>query len=391
MAFDVTGLANYTEQNKQALITSALFGSKTISLLTPMTGIKSSETINIIDTDSVFQAGGTCGWNASGTTAITQRTVTVGKIKVQEALCPKTLEAKYTQTLLQAGSNPESIPFEQIYAEKKAAYTASQLETAVWQGDTASAVNNLSYFDGLLKNLGYVYSATGAINVNAITGQGTVSSAVATDVITGVGTTFTTIGIAPGDKIKIGATTGEVLTVDSATQITLTANFGVLNTAQAWTWIPATSSNFATPYTSFTTASDTLISIMQSVYSSIPAAMLDKDDYKIFMGWDVFRILQNQITNGKYFAYTADGGSGIGEMTFPGTNLKIIAVHGLNSTNRIIGARLSNMFFGTDLMNEEEKFEIFYAKEAMEVRYHSEFKAGTNFAFLNEVVQFTLA
>jgi hypothetical protein len=390
MAIDVSGLTNYTEQNKQALITSTLFGSKTISLMTPMTGIKSSETINIIDTDAVFQLGGTCGWNSSGTTAITQRTVTVGKIKVQEALCPKALEAKYTQTLLQAGSNPEALPFEAIYAQKKADRNAAQMETAVWQGDTTSGTNNLSYFDGLIKNIGKVYSATGVVNVNAITGTGTVSSAVGTAVITGVGSLFTTIGIAVGDKLKIGSTTGVVLTVDSATQITLTANFGALNTAQAWTWIPTTATNFASPVTSYTAAADTLITVMQNIYSSLPTAMLDKDDYKIFVGWDVFRLLQNQITNGKYFAYTADSAVN-GEMVFPGTSLKIVAVHGLDGTNKIYGMRLSNMFFGTDLMGEEEKFEIFYAKEAMEVRYNAEWKAGANVAFLNEVVQFTLA
>src|SRR6478736_2871205 len=100
MSLSVSALTNYTEEQKQPLITKALFGAKTISLMTPMTGVKSSETINILDTDAVFQAGGTCGFSASGTTAITQRTVTVGKIKVQEALCPKTLESKYTQTML---------------------------------------------------------------------------------------------------------------------------------------------------------------------------------------------------------------------------------------------------------------------------------------------------
>lgn len=391
MAFNVSALADYTEQNKMALITSAVFGGKTISLMTPMTGVKSSETINILDTDATFSAGGTCGWSPSGSTVLTQRTVTVGKLKVQETLCPKTLEAKYTQALLQAGSQPESIPFEQIYTQKKSAIIAAQMETAVWQGDTTSATNNLSYFDGLIKNIGKVYSATGVVNINAISGTGTVSTAVATAIVTGVGTLFTSLGIAAGDKIKVGATTGIVLTVDSATQITLTANFGVLNTAQSWTWVSTTSPNFTTPYTSFTTAADTLISIMQSIYANIPVNILDKDDLRVFIGWDTFRTLQNQITNGKYFAYTADAASGSGEMVFPGTNLKIIAVNGLNSTNKIYTTLLSNMFFGTDLMNEEEKYEMFYAKEAMEVRFNAEWKAGANVAFLNYVIQFTLA
>jgi hypothetical protein len=53
--------------------------------------------------------------------------------------------------------------------------------------------------------------------------------------------------------------------------------------------------------------------------------------------------------------------------------------------------RLSNMFLGTDLLNEEEKFEIFYAKEADQVRFVSQFKYGVNIAFPDEVVKFILA
>jgi hypothetical protein len=53
--------------------------------------------------------------------------------------------------------------------------------------------------------------------------------------------------------------------------------------------------------------------------------------------------------------------------------------------------RLSNMFFGTDLLNEDERFEIFFAKEADEVRYVAEFKAGVQFAYATEIVNFILA
>lgn len=359
--------------------------------MTPMVGVKSSETINILDTDAVFQAGGTCAWNASGTTAITQRTVTVGKVKVQEALCPKALEAKYTQTLLAVGSNPESIPFEQIYAEKKAALIASQMETAIWQGDTASGTNNLSYFDGLLKNIGYVYSATGVKNVNAITGTGTIAlvSGDATATITGGSTT--TMGLVAGDKIRTEGVTYTVLSITSATVFELTVNSAVSISGKAYTIIPASATNFSSPVTSYSTASDTLITVMQNIYSTIPVNLLDKADLRVFMGWDTFRTLTAQITNGKYFNYTSDSAAASGEMTFPGTTLKIVAVHGLNSTNRIIATTLSNMYFGTDMMGEEEDFVIEYAKEAREVRFHSEWKAGCNVAFLSDVVQFTLA
>jgi hypothetical protein len=53
--------------------------------------------------------------------------------------------------------------------------------------------------------------------------------------------------------------------------------------------------------------------------------------------------------------------------------------------------RKSNLVFGTDLLNEQEKFEIFYAKEAMSVRFICEFKAGFQIAFPSQVVKFVMA
>ena len=54
------------------------------------------------------------------------------------------------------------------------------------------------------------------------------------------------------------------------------------------------------------------------------------------------------------------------------------------------------MFFGTDMMAEigadgaDVKFEMFFAKEANEVRYQAAFKAGSQVGITNEIVKFTL-
>ena len=89
------------------------------------------------------------------------------------------------------------------------------------------------------------------------------------------------------------------------------------------------------------------------------------------------------------FHYTVDGKAD-SEFVLPGTSIKVVAVQGLNGTNKIYASRLSNLFIGTDLLNEEERFEIFYAKEADQVRFVSEFKMGVNFAFPGEIVKFVV-
>jgi hypothetical protein len=140
MGFSLGSLTAYVEQNEQLLVAASVLGPKTAGLIqsggTIMANVKSAETINIMDTDAVFQAGGSCGFTTSGTTSITQRQVTVGKIKVNESLCPKDLEAYYTQKALPAGSRYDTIAFATDYTTRKAEKIASQLERALWQGDT---------------------------------------------------------------------------------------------------------------------------------------------------------------------------------------------------------------------------------------------------------------
>jgi len=313
MSFSISTLSNYTKENEAQLVTSSVLGAKTAALIKSagnvMVGVKSAETINIMDTDAFFQAGGTCGWNASGTTSFTQRTVTVGKIKVQEALCPKSLEAKYLQKALPTGSQYDSIPFEQDYSDRKAKTIASQLETALWQGDTASANGNLNKFDGFIKLIG---AASGVVDANV---SGYISGA---------------------------------------------------------------------PLSSITSAN--VISLFDGIYKAIPAKVVAAEDMVIVCGMDTFRTYTIALKNANMFNYAFDGKADA-EFTLPGTSIKVVALQGLNSTNDVYAMRLSNLFLGTDLLNEEEKFEIFFAKEADEVRFAAEFKMGVNVAFPDEIVK----
>ena len=313
MAFDVTALTNYTKENEALLVTSSVLGAKTASLIKAqgnvMVGVKSSEKINIMDTDAIFQAGGTCGFNASGSTTFTQRTVTPGKVKINESLCPKSLEAKYLQKALPEGSRYDSIAFAADYTDKKSARIAAQLETAIWAGDTASANVNLNKFDGLVKLIG-----TSAVEAN--------------------NTTY-----------------------------------------------------YGTPATSIT--STNVVAVVDALYKAIPAQVVAKDDITIFLSQDVFRTYTIALKNANYFNYSFDGKAD-SEFFLPGTSVKVVATPGLNGVSKLYAIRLSNLFLGTDLLNEEERYELFYAKEADEVRFVAEFKLGVNVAFLDEIASFII-
>jgi hypothetical protein len=315
MAFDVSTLAAYTKDNWKELVTSSVLGSKTANLIKSqgnvLVGVKSAENITIMDTDAFFQSGTNCGFNASGTTTFTQRAVTVGKIKINEALCLKDLESKFLQNALPQGSMYTDMIFAEQYSNRKAEKVAEQMEIALWQGDILSANGNLNKFDGLLK----LITAAGGSVVDANT------------------STFISGG----------------------------------------------------PIASITVAN--VISVFDAIYTAIPAKVVAKDDITIFCGMDTFRLYTIALKNANLFAYNLDIKAD-SEFFLPGTTVKVVAVQGLNGTNDLVAARISNLFMGTDLLNEEERFEIFYAKEADQIRYVNEFKAGINFAFPDEIVKF---
>jgi hypothetical protein len=281
-----------------------------------MVGVKSSETINIMDTDAIFQDGTSCGFTASGATTFTQRTVTVGAIKVNEALCPKDLNKKYLQQALPAGSTYDSVVFAEEFSQRKADKIAAQLEIGIWQGDTTSGNVNLNKFDGFVKLV--AAASASVIHANTTTYYGTPLAASA------------------------GITTSNV------------------------------------------------IAVLDSVYKALPAEIVSYDDVIIAVGMDTFRTYTIALKNANLFAYNIDVKAD-NEFILPGTTIKVVALQGLNGTSKIYAMRASNLFLGTDLLNEEEKFELFYAKEADQVRFVSEFKMGVNFAFPQEIVDFILA
>ena len=188
MGFLVTGIPAYVEQNEQQLVTASLFEARTQQLILSegnvMTGVKSSETVNRMDTDVFFQDDSSCGFLSSGTTEFTQRTLTVGRIKTQESLCPKDLEGKYLQKALPAGSNYDTMAFAQEYTGRKAGLIAEALEVAIWQATgsgTYGGTNGLlNKFVGIKKLITDAGGTVVNANVTGFYGSGAPITAIDT-------------------------------------------------------------------------------------------------------------------------------------------------------------------------------------------------------------------
>jgi hypothetical protein len=77
-----------------------------------------------------------------------------------------------------------------------------------------------------------------------------------------------------------------------------------------------------------------------------------------------------------------------GKLYVEGTDIEIVSVPGLAGTNYIYAIEPENMFFGTDMSGEMEKFKVWYSEDNMELRFHTEFKAGVQVAFPTRIFKY---
>lgn len=323
MAYNVTGLSAYTKENIDLLVKNSLFDARTqqeiLALGNVLTNVKSAETVNRMDTDVFFQDDSNCGFNASGTTTFTQRTLTVGKVKINEILCDKDLEPYYTQQALKAGGQYESLAFAQDYSEHKAGKIAEALEVALWQASTAGSAGTnglLNKFDGIKKLISDAGGTVVNANVSGFYGSGAP--------ITGI---------------------------DSGTKA---------------------------------------IAAVKAVIKALPAKIKGKSDVRIFMGWDSFSYLVDGYISLNLFNYAKNEKYDEDNASFvvPGTNYTVVPVHGLDETNDIYAFRMSNIFYGTDLLGEENNFWIRWSEDDENIKFTARMKVGVQFAFMDEIVKF---
>ena len=308
MSLNVAGLTQYVDQTKMELIRKFVLEGRSTRFLTIQPDIKSTDTINILSSDLIAQAGG-CGFTNEGTTNLTQQPLEVCPLKVNESVCLDTLEKYYTQVMMNPGSYSTEIPFEQTYVLDKIANISSLVDTLIWQGDTTTT-GQTSLCDGFIKLVETTYSG---------------------DVVNG--------------------------NVSSATGIT----------------------------------ASNIIGLVDDMVNAIPANIINMDDLYLYVGYDVARLYFTALRNANLYNYpSVETGANDFMITIPSSNVKLVAVKGLNNTNKMFLSTQSNLFFGTDMLNDYENFELWYSQDFQEVRMAAKWKQGVGIAFPDYVVYFSL-
>lgn len=164
MAFDISTLGTYVDEQRLPLIKKSVLGAKTISLINLQTGVKHSSALNLLDVDPIIQDGG-CGWTAQGNAKISQRILTADNYKVNMSLCYKDLLKTALAFEVKAGLNQNATSFDEYITSAVVDGVNAKIEHNIWQGDK----DNSGEFDGFLNILnGEALTANGTGAYNAI-------------------------------------------------------------------------------------------------------------------------------------------------------------------------------------------------------------------------------
>lgn len=152
MAFNVSSLTNYVNEQSTDLISRLYFEKTSSDYFTLQSGVKKTDALHLLAVTAFPQDGSGCSPSASGSVVFTNRDITVGQITYFDGFCMKDLIPKYTQILLRAGNaETEDMAFEAEVANSIIKTIMEHNETADWQGDTASGNVFINRYDGLIK------------------------------------------------------------------------------------------------------------------------------------------------------------------------------------------------------------------------------------------------
>ena len=147
MAFNVSGLSAYVQENRDNILRKVILEGDTISKMAKQLGVKTKDRLHYFSLSPVIQDGQGCGFKASGTTNFTEKDIETAVMKVNDEWCNDDLLGKYAEYLVRFGAdaNAENLAFEQLIADELVKNINKEMEKRVWQGVKAT-----DFIDGLL-------------------------------------------------------------------------------------------------------------------------------------------------------------------------------------------------------------------------------------------------
>ncbi len=143
MAYDVSALPSYVEQNRLPLLAAAVLKGKTVEVINRQSGVKGKAALNIVNVDATFQDGASCGFNDGGDDEWSQRVIETTLLKVEKEWCWKDLIGYWNEYEYRVIAGDKSLAFEEFFLAEVAKKIAAGIETIMWQGNATPAIVGL--------------------------------------------------------------------------------------------------------------------------------------------------------------------------------------------------------------------------------------------------------
>ena len=136
MAYNVSLLGTYVQENKDIILKDIVFGGEygnTIPLMTKQLGIKTTEKIHPSTLNVVLQdVSGECGFHSDGELKFTDREIATKQKKVNMEFCLEKLLGKFAEYKVRVGANEDALPFEAEIIDGLVKSINKQVEKGVW-------------------------------------------------------------------------------------------------------------------------------------------------------------------------------------------------------------------------------------------------------------------
>lgn len=166
MAFNVSGLTTYVQENKDVILRDIVLGGEggfTVEKLAKQLGVKTKERLHPMNVSTTLQEASGCGFSANGSTVISEREVETAQAKVNDEWCEEDMLSKFAEYTVDIQAGKEKLPFEAEIMGQIVRNINKEVEKQIWVGDK-SASGRTDLING------FVTIAQGADSASTITG-----------------------------------------------------------------------------------------------------------------------------------------------------------------------------------------------------------------------------
>lgn len=340
--------------------------------------IKKKEFIQTLTTNATFQARADA-FTASGATTIAERSLTPTNLMSQDEVGVTVLLTAWQAQQMKAGADNNMLPdtLSRFLVDRKIEIIGNQQDELIWQGDTTLTSNTIrKWHDGIL---------TLAIADSGVT-KGTPTAQLVTALTVGATTLLTitsTTNLNVGDKVSLGNFAGadaatlnglsfSILTIPSSTTITIDAVTTGLtitdNTDAAWIQYINKSN---------------VIAMLESVMRSTTPQVRNAPDFGLYV--------PDHVAEAYIDANIAAGiGHGVAYQNEYGLLYKGKQIFRQQYflDNTILSSRVGNLFFGTDLLSDENEVRAWPMNEVTGddvFRFSAKFSSSVNYGFATQM------